>query len=93
MTVTLEGYEQAEREITLRGAAIGLRVHALVTLAVWAVLIPINFTVADGFPWSIFVVGGMAIGLFRHWFGYRRAGIDIRRRQRRIEAHAARRAA
>jgi hypothetical protein len=92
MTVTLEEYEQAEREITLREGAIGLRVHAFVTVVVWAVLIPINVAVANGFPWSIFVVAGMAVGLLFQWFGYRRAEGDIRRRQGRVEAHAARHA-
>jgi len=61
-----------------------------VTLLVWAVLIPINITLANDFPWSIFVVAGMAIGLYFHWFGYRRAETDIRRSQDRIEARARR---
>jgi hypothetical protein len=45
--------------------------------------------VAPGFPWSVFVVAGTAIGVFFHWFGYRHAGRDIRRRQQRIEQRAA----
>lgn len=88
MTVTLEQYERAEREISMREARVGLVVHALVTLIVWGVLVPVNIVVADEFPWSIFVVAGMGIGLFFHWFGYQRAETDIRRRQEHIEARA-----
>ncbi len=88
MTVTLELYEQAEREISMREARIGLTVHAIVTAVVWAALIPVNVFVAPDFPWSAFVVFGMGVGLFFHWFGYRRAEADIRSRQSRIEARA-----
>jgi len=88
MTVTLEQYERAEREISMREARTGLIVHAIVTAAVWAVLIPINIIVAPEFPWVAFVVAGMGIGLFFHWFGYRRAETDLRNRQLRIETAA-----
>ena len=88
MTITLAQYESAERELSMREARIGLVVHAVVTALVWAVLIPINIVVAPEFPWSAFVVVGMGIGLFFHWFGYRRAEIDIRKRQEQIEARA-----
>jgi uncharacterized membrane protein len=88
MTVTLEQYERAELEISMREARIGLTVHAIVTALVWAALIPVNFVVAPDFPWSAFVVAGMAIGLFFHWFGYRRAETDLRTRQARVEARA-----
>ena len=88
MTVSLEQYQHAEREVSLREAAIGLRVHTFVTLVLWAVLIPLNIAVANEFPWSVFVVAGTGIGLFFHWFGYRRAETDARRRQERIEARA-----
>jgi type III secretory pathway component EscV len=88
-TVTLQQYETAERELSLRESLTGLRVHAVVILLVWAAVIPINIIVAPGFPWSVFVVAGTAIGLFFHWFGYRHAEQDIRRRQQRIEQRAA----
>jgi hypothetical protein len=88
MTVTLEQYERAEREVTMREARVALIVHTAVTAVVWAVLIPVNVFAVPEFPWSAFVVGGMAIGLFFHWFGYRRADVDIRDRQARIEARA-----
>jgi hypothetical protein len=88
MTVTLEQYERAEREVSLREAKVGLVVHAIVTAVVWAALIPVNIIVAPQFPWSAFVVGGMGIGLFFHWFGYRHAETDICRRQAEIETRA-----
>lgn len=91
MTITLEQYEQAERELALREAGTGLRVHAMVTLAVWAVLVPINVFVAPAFPWVVFVVLGMGVGLFFHWFGYRHADADVSRRQQKIEDRAQRR--
>jgi hypothetical protein len=88
MTVTLEQYERAELEVSMRESRIALFVHAVVTAVVWAVLIPVNVFAAPEFPWSAFVVGGMAIGLFFHWFGFRRTERDVRNRQTRIEAHA-----
>ncbi|HET7310704.1 MAG TPA: 2TM domain-containing protein [Mycobacteriales bacterium] len=88
MTVTLEQYEDVERAMSMREARVGLMVHVVVTLVVWAALIPVNVIVAPEFPWSAFVVGGMGIGLFFHWFGYRHAETDIRRRQQEIESRA-----
>lgn len=88
MTVTLEQYEQAERDLTRHETLIGLRVHAIVTAVVWAALIPINIIVAPDFPWVVFPIAGMAIGLFFHWFGYRHVEDDIRRRQGDIERRA-----
>ena len=88
MSVTLEQYESAERQVSRHDASVGLWIHAIVTAVVWAALIPINIVVADQFPWSIFVVLGTGIGVFFHWSGFRRAELDIRRRQERIEALA-----
>jgi len=88
MTVTLEQYERAEQEIAKHETLIGLKVHALITLLVWAVLIPVNVFAAPDFPWSIFVVAGMGIGLFFHWFGYRHAAEDMTARQHKIEERA-----
>jgi hypothetical protein len=62
--VTLQQYETAERELSLRESLTGLRVHAVVILLVWAAVIPINIIVAPGFSWSVFVVAGTAIGVF-----------------------------
>lgn len=90
MAVTLEQYELAEREVSLHEARIGLIVHTVVTVVVLGALIPVNVIVAPEFPWSAFVVLGMGVGLFFHWFGYRRADLDIRDRQQRIEERARR---
>jgi hypothetical protein len=87
--ITLQQYESAEREMSVHETLIGLRVHAVIILLVWAALIPINIIVAPDFPWSVFVVAGTAIGVFFHWLGYRHAEQDIRRRQQRIEQRAA----
>jgi fatty acid desaturase len=88
MSVTLQQYEQAERQEAAHQAAVGLWIHVAVTALVWAALIPINVLVAPEFPWSIFVVLGTGLGVSFHWFGYRRADVDIRRKQERIEARA-----
>ena len=87
-TVTLQAYERAEQELAVRDAVVGLRIHAVVTVLVWAVLIPVNIILAPEFPWSAFVVLGMAIGLFAHWFGYRHTEDNVRQRQPRIEQRA-----
>jgi hypothetical protein len=92
-TVTLEQYQRTERELTLREARVGLRIHALVTALVWAVVIPINVLLAPEFPWSVFVVAGTGIGMVFHWFGYRRVGEDIRRHHAAIERRADERSA
>ena len=87
-SITLEAYEAAEREYTLHEERIGWRVHALVTVLIWAAVIPINVIVAAQFPWSMFVIAGTAIGLFFHWLGYRHAEENTLRRQSRIEERA-----
>ena len=87
-TITLADYERAERDLVLHEGLIGLRVHALVNVLVWAALIPINVVVAPEFPWVVFPIAGMAIGWFFHWFGYRHADDEIRRRQADIERRA-----
>jgi hypothetical protein len=86
--LTLEAYERAERDLKMHDARVGMIWHAVVTVLVWAVIIPINIFLASGFPWSLFVIGGMAIGLFFHWFGYRHTEQDIHKQQASVEAHA-----
>jgi hypothetical protein len=87
-TLTLEAYERAERELKMHEARAGMVWHAVATVLVWAVVIPINIFLATGFPWSLFVVGGMGIGLFFHWVGYRRTEQDIATQQAAAEARA-----
>ena len=84
--ITLEEYERAERTFSMREARRGLLAHALVSIVVWAIVIPINVFVAPEFPWSAFVVAGMSIGLLIHYLlGVRRLGPTVEARQRRIE--------
>ena len=61
MTVTLEQYEQAEREVSMHEARIALRVHAIVTVAVVAALAMVKIVIANNFPWSVFVAVGMSL--------------------------------
>ena len=86
MTVSLDRYQRAEREMAVSEARKGFVIHAVVTLLVWALVIPLNVVVADEFPWSIFPVLGMGIGLLAHWwFGYRKADEMTRLHQADIE--------
>jgi type III secretory pathway component EscV len=86
--VTLEEYQRAERAVTQRAAWTGLRIHAVVTALVWAGVILLNVFVAPGFPWSIFVILGTGLGVFFHWYGYRHADDDTRRRQENVVQYA-----
>lgn len=89
-TITLQDYEQAERDLAHEGARGGLIAHGVVTVLVLALLIVINFTLADEFPWSAFAVGGMTIGLLAHWwFGYRNLEAQLAARQHKVEERAA----
>jgi hypothetical protein len=90
--LTLEAYERAERDVKMQEARTGIFWHGTVTVLVWAVIVPINIFLASGFPWSLFVIGGMAIGLFFHWFAYRRTEEDIRKQQILVESRARTRA-
>jgi hypothetical protein len=88
--VTLEDYEQAERDLAHEEARTGITVHALVTLLVSAILVVVNLTVAREFPWSAFAVGGMLVGLVAHWrFGFQKLDEQLLRQQHRIESRAA----
>jgi hypothetical protein len=42
-TITLEAYQQAEREFTQREAHSGLRVRAVVTVLLWALVPRVDF--------------------------------------------------
>jgi hypothetical protein len=93
-TVSLKDYQQAEREVSVTQARIGLAVHAAVTVLVCVIVIVINVFAAPEFPWSVFPVAGMVLGLFLHWwFGYRHLEEMIQRHQgdieRRTLAHSA----
>ena len=88
MSVTLEQYQRAEEELAMTEGRRGLVVHAVVTALVWAAVIPINIVLVPQFPWSAFVVAGTGIGLFFHWFGYRRTRRDMQRHQSQVVRRA-----
>ena len=83
---TVTEYEEAERAIARDEGRRGFTIHAIVTLIVWAIVIPINVFLADAFPWSAFVVAGMSIGLAVHYvFGVRRVDRTLSAHQRSVE--------
>ena len=89
--ITLERYEQAERDLAHDEARVGLTVHGIITALVSVGLVIINYTVAPEFPWSAFAVAGMAIGLAAHWwFGFQKLETQLTTQQRKVEARAAR---
>jgi hypothetical protein len=91
-TITLQDYEQAERLMAHEGARVGITVHGIITVLVSALLLVLNLTVAQGFPWSAFAIAGMAIGLGTHWwFGYHNLDTHLTAQQQKTEARAAQR--
>jgi len=89
-TITLHNYQTAERLVTQEGARVGLIVHTIATALVSVLLVAINVTLANEFPWSIFAVAGMTIGLLAHWwFGYRSLDSEMTARQHKVEERAA----
>lgn len=88
--ITLREYEAAQRAMARENATTGVAVHAIITVLVSAGLIVINITLAPEFPWSVFAVGGMLVGLLAHWwFGYVRLDDQLTRQQHQTEARAA----
>jgi hypothetical protein len=71
---------------------VGITVHGIITVLVSALLLVLNLTVAQGFPWSAFAIAGMAIGLGTHWwFGYHNLDTHLTAQQQKTEARAAQR--
>jgi 2TM domain len=92
--LTVMQYEEAERDVSRIEARRGLIIHAVITVLVWVILIPVNVFVAPEFPWSAFAVAGMAIGLGIHYlFAVRLLEHSIRAHQRDVESWAATKAA
>lgn len=88
--LTLAEYQEAERDVALEEGRRGLTVHSVITILVAIGLIVLNITVATEFPWSIFPVLGMTIGLTAHWyFGIRLGDETMRHHQEDIEHLAA----
>ncbi|HEX7165570.1 MAG TPA: 2TM domain-containing protein [Acidimicrobiales bacterium] len=89
-TPTLEAYKRAEVTAAKEESRRGFTVHLVITLIVWAILIAVNVFVASEFPWSIFPVVGMTIGLLAHWyFGVVHVDASVQKHQRDIERRAA----
>ena len=87
-SVGLRSYQEAERAVAREEGQRGLKIHAIVTVLVWAALGVVNLTVADEFPWVIFPVIGMGIGLAAHWYGVTHSDQVTRRHQHEIERRA-----
>jgi Na+-driven multidrug efflux pump len=93
--LTAEEYRQAEFGYTLAEARRGFKIHAAVYAVVMTGLIVLNslliaYTETD-FPWVVFPFLGWGVGLTLHYiFGYRRAGDEMRYRQRKVEEYAER---
>ena len=87
--LTLKAYQDAEIAASRDAARRGFTIHLAISVVVWLVLIAVNVFVADEFPWSIFPVAGMAIGLFAHWyFGVTHVESSVLERQQEIERRA-----
>ncbi len=90
LEITLQDYEQAERVMAHEGARVGVIVHGIITVLVSALLLVLNLTVAQGFPWSAFAIAAMAIGFCTHWwFGYHDLETHLTTQQQKTEARAA----
>lgn len=93
--LTAEQYREAEFGYSLAESRRGFKIHALVYALVMTGLIVLNalliaFTDAD-FPWVFFPLVGWGIGLTFHYiYGFRRAAVPIRERQRKVESYAER---
>jgi hypothetical protein len=89
MTTTLDTYRAAEREMAEREATAGFKIHAVITAAVCIGLVLLNVFVASEFPWAVFPVIGMSIGLLAHWyFGVRYGDRELVRHQQAVDDHA-----
>jgi len=87
---TLEAYQLAERKAAREEGRRGFLVHASITVVVAIVLVVLNVTIATGFPWSVFAVAGMGIGVFMHWyFGLVRGEELMQRHQQDVERRTA----
>ncbi len=83
--LSLSAYQEAERQAAREEGRRGLIVHAVITAIVCVGLVILNVTVASEFPWAIFPVVGMTIGVLAHWyFGVLRSDELVRHHQEDI---------
>lgn len=86
----LAAYQEAERAAAHEEGRRGFVVHAAITALVCVGLVVLNVFAASEFPWSIFPVIGMSIGLYVHWyFGIVNVDAAVREHQQQIERKAA----
>ena len=89
---TLDLYKMAERRMAMNEARRGLRIHLVVTIIVCIGLSALNFFVVSEFPWAVFPIVGMALGVWFHWnFGVRHGEQFMQRHQDDVEREAERR--
>jgi 2TM domain len=93
--LTAEQYREAEFGYSLSESKRGFKIHATVYALVMTGLIVLNSLLIAytdvNFPWVVFPLVGWGIGLTFHYiYGYRRAEIPIRERQRAVESYAER---
>ncbi len=88
---TIADYQAAEREVSLREARTGIRVHATVYAVVIPILVIVNLMAVPEFLWFVFPMLGWGLGLGLHYFlGYRRAGKEVARHQAEVAMAASR---
>ncbi len=87
---TLTDYQAAERELSVREARTGFRVHATVYAIVIPILATVNLLVVPQFLWFEFPMLGWGLGLGLHYvLGYRRAAEQVVRHQAQVALAAA----
>ncbi len=69
--VTQTKFEQTPFEKESKEASKGFKVHLGVTVAVNGLLVSINMLTLPQFPWFLFPLVGMSIGVAAHYFGMR----------------------
>jgi hypothetical protein len=69
--ITQPKNETNSLEQEVHQASIGFKVHLGATLAVSSLLITINMLTVPHFPWSLFPICGMSVGVIIHYFGIR----------------------
>ncbi len=84
--MTADEYRSRAREYELNEAKKGLIIHSAVTVVASVILAAVNLTFVPQFPWFIFPVLGMSIGVAVHYlFGVRLAPVFMDEKERRIE--------
>jgi hypothetical protein len=92
-TVSVQQYEQAERDLTREDQRRGFRIHATVYALVNTLLIAINLYLiaqtSEDFVWFVFPLVCWGVGLAMHYyFGVYRLEANVTEWQHRIEEHA-----